>query len=353
MTSHTKPSGIPWFAVVALVILAFAGGGLLTYTLLDLRKQSPTVLPTVAVAVSTAVSTPAGATSVAAKPSLPAVIIPTVTLLPTLPPAAASATPSVTSAAPAQATAPATPPTATVASAITETPAAGPTLNIVQSANIRSGPGFNYPIIGGLEAGKTAPLLGRDASAQWYVIHFGTSAQGWVSGQVAAYSGDSNSLPVIEAPPPPPPTATSAATSVPPTSPPPTSAHGIVGTLRLCEGRTTYAAGERICIVEKIFNTSDRSVDYGILGVNAINLTGGANWFQSSWTGYGYTGGLLTLDSNCTGPVGRCNGSWEDGFKLAAGTYQFTLSICYSSVTTCQGGGEWETLTAPFTVVVQ
>ena len=43
----------------------------------------------------------------------------------------------------------------------------------------------------------------------------------------------------------------------------------------------------------------------------------------------------------------------EDGFKLSAGTYQFTLTICYSNAKTCQGGGEWETLTAPITVVVQ
>jgi hypothetical protein len=120
-----------------------------------------------------------------------------------------------------------------------------------------------------------------------------------------------------------------------------------VGTLSLCDGRTTYAANERICVVEKIYNSTDHNIDYGILGVNAANLTGGPGWFQSSWTG------ALTLAPHCTGPVGTCGGQWDDGFPLPAGTYQFTLSICYSSVTTCQGGGEWETLTAPITVVVQ
>ena len=339
MTSQPKTSGILWLAVVALVILAFAGGGLLVYALLNSREPAPppisTLLPT----------------QVAVQPSHAVVVIPTVTA----PPPAASTTTAVLTDTPAPVATDAPSP----ASTDVPTSASGPVLDISKSANIRSGPGFNYPVIGGLEAGKTAPLIGRDASAQWYVITYAASAkgQGWVSSLVSAYSGDVNSLPVIAAPPPPPPTAVPptavATTAPPPAAPPVQSKHGIVGDLRLCDSRTTYAAGERICIIEKIFNSSSNAVDYGILGVKAAPISGGQDWFQSSWTGYGYAGGVLTINSNCTGPVGHCDGEWKDFFPLSAGTYQFFLSICYSSVTTCQGGGEWETLTSPITIVVQ
>ncbi len=340
MTSQPRASGVPWFAVAVLLILVVAGSGLLVYAVLTAREPGAAPAPTPAPA--TATSQPQAGESTAVSAVQPtqsaAVVIPPVTPLPE-----ASATSTET---PVE------------AATVTATPDLGPVLTIVMPANIRSGPGTNYPVLGGVEAGKTAPVVGRDASSDWYVISYAGSAsgQGWVSSIVATYSGDANSLPVVKAPPPPPPTAvppTAVPTQVPPTAPPPQSARGIIGELRLCEGRTTYAAGERICVIEKIFNSSANSVDYGILGVNAVNMSGGSNWFQSSWTGYGYAGDKLTLDPNCTGPVGRCDGPWEDGFKLSAGTYQFSLSICYSRYTTCQGGGEWETLTTPFTVIVQ
>jgi hypothetical protein len=333
MKSKSEFSGIPTFAMVAFVLMALLGIGLVLYAAFGLSDTAPQppVPPTAGGAV--------------AQPSLPPVSLPTVTSAPA-------------SAIPAAQTAPATevlPPTAlapTEPTTPTENP--GATLNVAQAANIRSGPGLNYPIIGGLPAGSVVPALGRDTAAQWYVISYaaGADGQGWVASVVASFSGDATSLPVVAALPPPasPPTAVppTAVPAAAPTNPPPPSGHGIVGTLNLCEGRTTYGVNERICIVEKIYNSTNTNVEYGILGVNAANLSGGPGWFQSSWTG------TLMLAPNCNGPVGTCGGQWEDGFKLSsAGTYQFTLAICYSNVSTCQGGGQWETLTAPITVVVQ
>ena len=342
MTSPSKSSGVPWLVIMGLLALAFLGGSLLTYALFGTRPPAkPLPAPTAVVSAETAgPATQVSQTGV--QPSVTPAVIPTLTS--TLQPANAPTALPAASATPAATTAPTQP--------------AGPMLEVAQAANIRSGPGFNYPVIGGLEAGKAVALMGRDASAQWFVVNSaaGTKGLGWVSSQVASYHGDVNSLPVIAAPPPPAPTATSVPpthAAVVPTNPPPASAHGIVGDLQLCDTRTTYAPGERICIVEKIYNASNKSVDYGILGVNAVNTSGGASWFQSSWTGSGQPGGWLSLLPNCTGPVGTCDGPWEDGFKLNAGTYQFTLSICYSSLKNCQGGGDWETLTAPITVVVQ
>jgi Bacterial SH3 domain len=337
-TPQPKASGIPWFgifAVAVLFFLAFAGAGLLVYAWIT-TSTPVAVLPT-------AVATQAASTPVAARPSATAMVVPTVT------PEAATATPE---------SATGTPVATDTAEAPTDSPTPSePMLTLSQSANVRSGPGINYPVIGGLQGGTSMPVVGRDAAAQWFVISYG-SRQGWVSGQVSSYSADASALPVIKAPPPPPPTPVPPTsvppTAVPPTNPPPPSAHGIQGALTLCDpSRTTYAAGEWICVIETIYNASKNAVNYGILGVNAINMTGGPNWFQSSWMGLNHAGNYLVISPNCTGPVGLCDGPWKDGFKLQAGTYQFTLSICYSNAKTCQGGGVWETLTAPFTVVVQ
>jgi uncharacterized protein YraI len=337
MTSKSAPTGIPPAAIVAFGVMALLAVGMVLFAIFGLSDTppQPAVPPT---------------TEGRLQPSLPPATFPTVT---SQPPAPASAVPvaqtvPATQAAPASEPAPTLPPTA----------AQGATLKVGEVVNIRSGPGTTYPIIGGLQAGAEVPVLGRDTTSNWYAVNNagGAQGQGWVARAVVSFSGDAASLPIMTAAAPPPaappavpPTAVPAAAPTnPPPPPPPASGHGIVGTLNLCEGRTTYGVNERICVVEKIFNSTNTNVDYGILGVNAANLSGGQGWFQSSWTG------TLTLAPNCTGPVGTCGGQWEDGFKLAsAGTYQFTLSICYSNVTTCQAGGSWETLTAPITVVVQ
>jgi len=345
MASKPKSSGIPCLGllvIAGLVLLALGGGGLLVYVWL-------TATGPVAIAPPAPAATQAVSTQVAVQPALTAVVLPTVTSeaageAATLAPAAESAT-----SAPAPTdTVPADTPTPSV------TPA--PVLTLLQSANVRGGPGVNYPVIGGLQGGKSMPAIGRDSAGYWYVISYG-SGQGWVSSQVASYSGDTSSLAVVKAPPPPPPTAVPPTpvppTAVPPTNPPAPSAHGMLGSLTLCDSRTTYAAGERICFTEKIYNAGKDPVNYGVLGVNAINITGGPSWFQSSWTGFNHANNVLTLLPGCTGPVGYCDGPWQDGFKLQAGTYQLTLSICYSNAKTCQGGGVWETLTSPITIVVQ
>ncbi len=328
MPSKASSFGIPAIAIVAFVLMALLGIGLVLYAVFGIPDTAPqAALPPTAVGVARAEST--------------AAIMPTVTSPPS--PAPPTATLDTQPA-----------PTATLAPTLPVTPteALGPTLTVAQGVNVRSGPGTEYPVIGGLQPGNAVPVLGRDVSANWLVIAYsgGAGGQGWVAKMVVNLSGDANSLPVLAAAAPPPTAVPVAPTAVPqaaPTNPPPPSGHGIVGTLNLCEARTTYAVNERICVVEKIYNSTDHNVDYGILGVNAANVTGGPSWFQSSWTG------PLTLNPKCTGPVGTCGGQWDDGFKLSAGTYQFTLSICYSSVTACQGGGVWETLTAPITVVVQ
>ena len=330
MTNKSTVYGIPTIAFVAFILLALLGVAMVLYAIFGLSDSTPQeAVPPTAVEVTMI------------PPTFTAASLPTETSQPS--PAPAQVVPATEAAAPT-ASAPTPPPS----------PAenVGPTLRAGQAVNIRSGPGTDYSVIGGLQPGNDIPVLGRDSGGTWLVIAY-ASGQGWVAKMVVTVNGDTAGLPVVAAPPPPPtavpPTAAppSAAPTSAPVAPPPASSHGIVGTLTLCDARTTYAANERICVIEQIYNSTNANIDYGILGVNAANITGGPSWFQSSWTGN------LTLAPGCTGPVGTCGGKWDDGFKLSAGTYHFTLDICYSSVATCQHGGTWETLTAPITVVVQ
>ena len=331
MTPKSTLYGIPTIAIVAFVLLALLGVSMVLYAIFGLSDTPP----------QEAVPPTAGVTVIS--PSLTPASLPTKTSQPS--PAPAKAVPATEAAQPATqaaATALATP----LATAPAEN--LGPTLKAGQAVNIRSGPGTEYPVIGGLAPGNDTPILGRDSGGNWLVIAY-ASDKGWVAKIVVSVNGDTAGLPVVAAPALPPTAVppTAAPTTAAPANPPPSSSHGIVGTLSLCDGRTTYSVNDRICVIEQIYNSTNANIDYGILGVNAANITGGPSWFQSSWTG------TLALAPGCTGPVGTCGGKWDDGFKLSAGTYHFTLDICYSSVTTCQKGGTWETLTAPITIVVQ
>jgi hypothetical protein len=224
----------------------------------------------------------------------------------------------------------------------TATPTPEPMLTTNTSANVRSGPGTNYPPIGSLPEGGTAKVIGLDSSGHWYVIEFeaADNGRGWVSDQVSTYNGDVTGLSVIAAPPPPLPTAT----PIPPTAAPkPTSAskHGLTGRLTLCDPKTNYAVSvERICFKELIYNGTTSRVNYGVLGVLAMNLSGGPNQFQTSWSGD------LAIDPSCYGPTDRCGGKWEDGMKISVvGSYRLLMQICYSPQNDCGNStSEWETL---------
>ena len=143
------------------------------------------------------------------------------------------------------------------------------------------------------------------------------------------------------------PTATPApAASATPAPAPVTTSHGITGALTLCNPeKPSFAATiERICFRELITNNTSAPVSYSILGVQATNLTGGQNQYQTSWRGD------LVVPAGGTGPA---SGGWEDGIYLnVPGTYQLTLSICYANADTCFLGTGWEVITAGVNVNV-
>lgn len=132
-----------------------------------------------------------------------------------------------------------------------------------------------------------------------------------------------------------------------PTSVPVNSSHGLTGQLTLCNPeKPSFAATiERICFHETLFNTTSAAVQYGILGVQATNLSGGPNQFQTSWRGDN-----LFVPPGGQGPAG---GNWEDGIYITQpGTYRLQLAICFSSVDGCLAGTGWETITSGVNVTV-
>jgi hypothetical protein len=279
MTTQSPPPRLPLGAVIGIIVLGLVGVAMLTYSVIAL--------------LGTGEPTP---TQVAARPT-PVIIIPTNTQPPR-------------TAAPTQ------PPTDTAppAPAVTDTPS-GPVVRIAQPANVRSGPGVNYPILGGLPVGTEIPAIGRDSSAQWFVISY-SGGQGWVSNLVATYNGDVNALPVIAAPPPP----AATATTVPPTAAPTSVAVPTAAGVRGIRGdsfsvdKTSVAVNEDIWFNFQVTNTTDQAIAYG--GLGAIVIGGPQSQFSY---------GDATLNAHEVLP-------WRDHMNIGTpGTYTLYLGICFAA----------------------
>lgn len=329
--------------LIGVFVLALVGIGLLGLGIYAvMRLNSPSA---VAIGPSTATLVPLSTQMVFVPTTTPA---PSATAMPTEAPSATA--PPVTPVSVTETSA--EPLTATASITPTE---AGNLLTVNQGANVRTGPGVNYPVIGSIKAGDTAPVVGRDAFGGWFVISYsgGFGGQGWISGQVTTYNGDKSQLPVVAAPPPPAPTATPKPAGNP-VGGMVTGAHGVSGNLNLCSAQVTFAVRERVCFVEWIKNNTTQAVAYGILGVTAVREGGGVQ-FQTSWSGQQAPHGLLGIDPGCIGPTDRCKGQWEDGMRLNnTGTYQLTLTVCFSDFPTCTGtSGDWEVLSGPIVITVQ
>ncbi len=138
---------------------------------------------------------------------------------PTATPAPATATPEPPTAAPPTATpAPAATAEPTVAPP-TETPVS-PRVIANTNANVRSGPGRNYPVIGSLRTGQEVEVSARNANGDWWRIAWNGQSQAWVSGTTVRLQGQIDTVAVADNIPPPPPTSTPRPTSPPAEQPP-------------------------------------------------------------------------------------------------------------------------------------
>ena len=79
--------------------------------------------------------------------------------------------------------------------------------------NVRSGPSTQFEVLGRLNEGEQARVIGANRDLTWIVIDF-RSQQGWMSAPLLDIFGDLRTVPIVESPPTPTPAATS--TPVPP-----------------------------------------------------------------------------------------------------------------------------------------
>ena len=111
-------------------------------------------------------------------------------------------------------------PIVTVTPFASATPAASPTpqgvsLTITQQVqNVRSGPGDVYGVIGQLNRGDQAAIIGANADYTWVVVNF-RGTQGWLATYLLEVTGDLRSVPVVPAPPIPTPDVTATPTVEP------------------------------------------------------------------------------------------------------------------------------------------
>lgn len=316
-TGQTPPArgGIPLGALIGIVVLGVVGLGMLGFALLNVFGGAPATAPAPTLAAAVVTSLPTQA-----------VVIPTATAAP-----AATATEA---------------PTATPADAQPTAAPSGAALNILLNANVRAGPGTNYGILGGLTPGSPVQVTGRDSTATWYVVQY-QGQQGWVSNQVAQYTGDINALPVVQAPP------TPIAPVVAPTSPPaaataaPTAA-GPTGKGMRGDGFTIekpsreFAVNEDIWFAFKVTNTTANAIAYRCLGAKIVGAAGA----QCSWGN----------NANDTfNPFGVLE--WRDHINIGTpGTYTLALGMCYLSDTgQCRSSvsNGWDILSGGVQIIVR
>ncbi len=103
---------------------------------------------------------------------------------------APTAAPSSTAPAPTAApTATAVPPTATIAPPTNTPEPQNPRVLADADVNLRGGPGKAYGVVGRLRGGQEAPIIGRNASGDWWQIEAPGAAQAWVAGTVVKVLG--------------------------------------------------------------------------------------------------------------------------------------------------------------------
>lgn len=73
---------------------------------------------------------------------------------------------------------------------LTPTPSP-PMATINRNANVRGGPGTNYPIIGSASPGQSFPITGKNASEDWWEISFSGNS-GWIYGQLITATASNN-----------------------------------------------------------------------------------------------------------------------------------------------------------------
>lgn len=292
--------GIGFFVALAL------GIGLLVLGLVLGRasRQSVATRPTATATV---------AASPLPLPTATVAVVPTVAPLPT-----ATSLPTATPLLPTE-----VPPTATPLPALAVAGADG--------ANIRSGPGTNFSVVGRASPGTQLPIIGRYAD-WWQVLY--NDAPAWVSSAVVTASNVENVPQVVPpaspVPPPAAPAAPAAATAAPqqPTATP-GNFRGLVPNAYWVEGAPgPYTVNQEIWFNLDVTNTSGQPLDYLAFGT-WVAETG---QFQKSYSYSSFAAGQRF--------------TWRDHLHIpAAGTYNLWMAIQFAD-------GSSALLMGPVTITV-
>jgi uncharacterized protein YraI len=85
----------------------------------------------------------------------------------------------------------------------TRTPSLAPVFaEAIGEANLRTGPGLDFDVVGTLLAGNPVPVIGRSVRYPWYVVEWedARGGQAWVFDQLVVITGDITTVPVVEEP---------------------------------------------------------------------------------------------------------------------------------------------------------
>lgn len=130
-------------------------------------------------------------------------------------------------------------------------------------------------------------------------------------------------------------------TPIPATSAPTAATNNKLSNVQFAVENSTAAANSAIWFTFSVTNASaTQSLQLGKVGV--VVLANGSNvHFHTSWTGWVLDAGQQQ--------------SHRDSVTIGTpGTYQLQLSICFSSVESCEGSsGDWQQMASPVTVTVQ
>lgn len=191
-------------AGIGLAIVILAAGALLAQSR-NSPAPSPAIPATAATVPVMATDLVATASELAAPPRPAATPEPTATLEPTATPGP-TATPEPSSTPEPTATPePSSTPEPTATPGPTATPVPAPIA--ADAANLRGGPGTNYPVLDTIRAGQTLDIVARTATGDWYRLRNG----GWIAAfLVANPPGEVPEASGIPTPPAQPSTATSA-----------------------------------------------------------------------------------------------------------------------------------------------
>jgi type II secretory pathway pseudopilin PulG len=94
-----------------------------------------------------------------------------------------------------------------------------PMASVTEAANLRSGPGKEYPVVVKVSAGLLLEITGRNEEATWWQARYG-SQEGWIATSLVSTTGLTETVPIITGVAPPPtkaPTRTPAPPTITPT----------------------------------------------------------------------------------------------------------------------------------------